>query len=174
MLRKTSILLKKLSMKLRENCQILKRDSIMPNGREMKIPTPTKNGKRLMNSSKALKLKRRQWKQEETLLKRLSMLWNQIWRISDKSLLMLNRLERILLKKSLMSPVPKSKNTNQKTVHQHCQKRKTHPAPLVTTNPPMIKEALVKTKDKAHQAKVKVVHLNEQYESASKLNTLLS
>lgn len=165
------MLLKKLSMKLMKNTQILKRDSMKPNGREMKIPTPTKNGKLLMNSTEALKLKRRQWKQEEPQLKRLSMLWNQIWRISDKSLLMLNRLERIFIKKSLMRPISMSENTTQQTVHQHCQKRKTHPAPLVTTNPPMIKEALIKTKD--HQAKAKVVHLNEQYESASKLNTLL-
>lgn len=163
------MLLKKFSMKLKLITQILKIDSMRPNGREMKIPTPTKNGKRLMNSSKALKLKRRQWKQEEQLLKMLSMLWNQIWRISDKSLKMLNRLERILLKKSLMRPISMSENTNQQTVHQNCQKRKTHPAPLVTTNPTMIKEA-----QEAQEAQeVQEVHLNEQYESASKLNTLL-
>lgn len=69
---------------------------MMPNGREMKIPTPTKNGKKQMNSTEALKLKRRQWKQEETLLKMLSMLWNQIWKISDNSILMLKMKQREL------------------------------------------------------------------------------
>lgn len=92
------------------------------------------------------------------------MLWNQTWTDSDKNSPMLPKPEKTRLNTSSTKLTTLSHHMTQRLMVHQCSQKRTQvmKAPLVIKVPLVIKAPLV----------IKDQHLNEQYESASKLNTL--
>lgn len=147
-LRKTLKTPKVSSMKSTLITKISRTDTMLPNGRSQK-PMTKKSGLLLIKHSEKLLKKRDRLMREEELLKKQKMPWNQPLTISSKSMMTLLKKERTKPSTSLMKLTSMLETMTSPKVHQSCQK--------------MIHQI------KLHQL---VKPSNEQYESASKLNTL--